>query len=396
MKRLLGLAIAAVALCALVQIPAAHAVGTSHMPGVFAVAIKGQLPGSNPATRRQMGRLALYNFSSTGTVTERFWAWNTSADTPRSAWAGTTADPNFCITYVGGTAPDRATAPLCRTDFHDKISTLGILEGEPKTLSGTYVNVTRPGEQPLDGDLFKVTWANGAGVEHWRYMWSTATFAKIEMVSFDKFDNPGDFVAAYSAPAQRAAAVNAGWGWGAAGTTFKGGRTTAEIAALGQNYKGCNKFWNNFYTDPNLRNNPTGCPDILGLATYTLTNATYPKLRLFTFDDRAPGGSCSTNPPSDVYRYFSALDQNTQVQSVTDRRVQSVVEHDFDCDQVISDNAGHTQMGLQIIDSAGAFIGVVMIQSQYNGNPTLYDSIGASYYTRTDITNADPTFVVSP
>ncbi|AIY16028.2 hypothetical protein KR76_03310 [Pimelobacter simplex] len=368
----------------------------SHLPGVFAVAIKGEVAGTTGADRRQLGRLALYDFRADGTVTERYWAWNTATDTPASAWGS--SSNNYCITYVGvptgGTPqPDSSSAPLCRVEFHDNINTPA-LEGEPSSLTGTYTNVTSPGVAPVDGDVIQVTWAGGAGVERWRYAFSNDKIAKIEMIYFDKFQAPNDFYAAQPTYALRdQQAVNAGWGWGAAGTTLKGGLGTEairdEVVSQGPAITGCQKFWNNFYGNPvrsNTQvNNPTECGEIISLGSYTLTTATWPKLRYVTGLPCVNGGA--------VYRYFSALDANTQVASVTDRRIQSVVEHDFNCNGRISDNFGHTQMGLQIIDADGRFAGVVMIQDQYNGNPAPlnYDSIGASYFVTRSVNEADPT-----
>ncbi|GII30127.1 hypothetical protein [Planotetraspora mira] len=385
-----------------VAVPAAQAAGTaSQVPGTFAVTVKGQLPGSTPQERRQFARLAVYSFREPSTDPSFMnfrmdaWSWDTTAtnsDTIGNCQTGSLIGHN-----LDGTEPSAADA-----NKSVQCAAKGLQE-PALTRMGTYCGPNASDRDAINpGDTFTIYWHDNAGNttpgcsgsqwERWRYSSRTldgGKLAMIEMLGASNVDTSSSFYAA-SSP-YNPNALNVGWGFGGRGVGPKGGATINEIADGILNddvvYHGYWKPWNNWCSDAGTRNESVRGVSI-NPGQWKKTNGTYagsssPKLRIHDTTRTA-------TQLYDVFSYLSVPDK--QQSSFTDRRINMDVGNDFNDNGHIADDFGHTQSGLQVIDSSGSMVGFVSVEVGHNGGTTNggYDTLSSLYYLRSDITPTDP------
>jgi len=404
LRRLTSILIAAtVFVAATVWAPTAALAATSHLPGTFAVSIKGQLPGTGSPEARQFARLAFYSFREPSTdptfrnLRMDAWIWTTTsvdsdtiADCPAGSLIGYVADGSYPDALDANTSVQCAQKGL----------------GEPSfTRYGTYCGPDAANPNAINpGDIFTIYWhdvvpadpCSGPYFERWRYRSDLdgGKLAMIEMLDATNVDTSVGFYAKADGTYDPDA-INVGWGFGSRGIGTKHGKTSDHLASqieLGTKYYGYMKTWNNWCTDPSRRNGSVIQESINASSqtTYKPTNGTYngapsPKVRYFIPKSAADS--------YDVYGYLAVPDnQLPGGTGLTDRRIVFTNGHDWEDNGHIEDNSGHAKSGLQIINSDDELVGFVFVEVGYNETTANggYDTLSALYYVRQDLTPTDP------
>ena len=307
--------------------------GDAVWKGQYAVVVKGLLP-----TGIHFVRLALLELNASGQARQNFWYWQ-SDDRTADRYGDTGR-------VIGRSA---AADPAVTSDAAAQVQGATKFLSPPKVMSGHWRAV---------GNGFEVRWA-ADDTERWALAFGDGRLRKLELASASYLVGPTYLNARADATKK---AVNVGWAFGPSLANSVG---STVAAALTKNLSGQLLRFNSW----SCRNEAVA-DDELNLKTY------------FT---ATPGGvarfvSLDAAQSLKVYHYYA---KPVAANGARARSVIYQVSHDFNSNQRIDDDGGHTYAGLEIIDATGAFRGVVFADASKNetGNcPGSPNTISAEYF----------------
>ena len=317
--------------------------GSLKSLGSFAVVI-GAKVNTGYATR-----LAMYSFQDGGVMREDFWAWFTNVQYSYGASGLEIGSVSGEDTSVIRDQRKRIVMPTNHLDV-PVANNFDV----PKTLYGTW---------SVNKNIITINW-NGVK-ESWRLSKRDNNLNELNLLKTD--DAPNATYYSYKKDAKELNAQVAGWGFGARGWGF--GRAEQDISAMNVGMKGA--AWQ--YNDDSK----------------TLQGGWAASFDAYTFKKSSNGVLKGFVPKSkdgyaDVYQYLGLLgDLNIDgVRRDHERLARRVIyqhSHDEGPDGNIMKRQGHTQPGLQIIDAAGQFRGLVMAEISLSNGSNI---VGAAYYLK--------------
>ena len=305
-------------------------------------------------------RVGMFTFNPDNTIIDDYWEW--------SLWVATDFDPAWSpFPHTTQQIGVGVGGPAYNDDENKHIGVI------PR-FYGPVENLTRDtGTWSLSGRRVTINWSDGSW-EKWYATWEEpGNLYKLEQYDASYIRSGSHYFLTYEAinnadkDARDILAPNVGWAFGCSSYDFTYARPFG--AEFQKNLIGCSLEYNTAYAEPE-RIVATSSESGYGDYHFTSNNV----LRWVS-----DGGTYW------VYGYFTVPESNPGVLA---RRTLGHIAGDSDLDGHIEDMWGHRNPGLQIIDNAGNYRGITVVQYYPDSPPYLPLSVAARYYLDTKGTPA--------
>ena len=305
-------------------------------------------------------RIGMYTFSPDNTITDDYWEW--------SLWVSTDFDPSWSpFPHTTQTVGVGVGGPAYNDDEDKHIGVIPRFYGPATNLT------QQVGTWSLSGRRVTINWNDGSW-EKWYATWEElGNLYKLEQFDASYIRAGSHYFLTDEAvqnadeDARDVLSPNVGWAFGCSGYDFTYARSFG--VEFQKNLIGCSLEYNTAYDEPERI---VATASESGYAQYHMTSNNV--LRWVS-----DGGTYW------VYGYYTVPESNPGILA---RRTLGHIAGDSDHDGHIEDMWGHRNPGLQIIDNAGNYRGITVVQYYPSSPPYLPLSVAARYYLDTKGTPA--------